>query len=339
MKRAISITALAMMAVVVAAPSAGAGGITGGKTDDGGGFKVAVKVVVTSSSGKIMTGGSRTYSVPAKCWWKPASFTIDGTDASKPEDFEKWMNENPLQGHAGAGMLARPSGEEMARVVAANQAGQAYKWYTVDCADGFNALDEGYTSLGGTFMGTRIGISYRAFLPGQVPEPLVAVDDLADVLWDEAQAQIVAPTLDYNPKVTDRNGASIVNLPTWFWVTNPDGSLADNGTLTLNASVPNTPVNMTLVAKSGDVAITSAAGSNSCPVDQAKYGYGQGKSEANACTVIFDRSNAGWPVTATVNWVANWTGQDAGGPQTGTATLTRSTTVVVPVAEIQVPNR
>jgi hypothetical protein len=277
--------------------------------------------------------------VPAKCWWTPAAFTIDGTDPSKPEDFEKYMNENPLQGHAAAGMLARPSSAEMARVSAATKAGKAYKWYTVDCAPGFNALDEGYTSLGGEFMGWRVGISYRAFLPGQVPEPLITVDDLADVLWDEAQQQIVAPTLDHNPKVAGTNGATFVNLPTWFWVTNPDGSLADDGKLTLTASVPNTPVNMTLVATSGDVSITSAAGSNTCPVDQAKYGYGQGQSEANACTVTFDRSNAGWPVTATVNWVANWTGQDAGGPQTGTATLTRSTTVNVPVVEVQAPNR
>jgi hypothetical protein len=296
-------------------------------------------VNITSDSGKIMTGGSRSIYVPPKCWWEPASFSLDGADTSSPEAFSKWLEDNPLQGHAGAGNLARPSYEEQQRVLAAAKAGQDYKWYSVECADGFSALDEGYTTLGGEFMGVRIGIGYRAFLPGQVPEPLIAVEDLAEVLWDEAQQQIVAPVMQYNPKVAGTNGATVVNLPTWFWVTNPDGSLADDGRLTLTASVPGTPVNMTLVAESGDVSINSPAGSTSCPVEQAKYAYASGKSEASACTVTFDRSNGGWPVTATVNWVANWTGNDGGGPQNGTATLTRSTTVNVPVIEVQVPNR
>jgi len=338
MLRAISITTLALAAAVAVAPTADAG--MGDDTTNGGsGFRVSVRVTVTSDSGKIVQGGTRTYSVPAKCWWKPAAFTIDGSDVADPATFEKYMNENPLQGHAAAGMLARPSGEEMARVSAAAKAGQAYRWYQVECREGQNALDAGYTSLGGEFMGTRIGIAYRAFLPGQVPEPLVAVEDLAEELWDEAQQQILAPTLEHNPKVSGTNGATVVNLPTWFWVTNPGNSLADDGTLTLTASVPGTPVNMRLVATSSDVSINSPAGSTSCPVDKAQYAYGSGKVEGNACTVTFDRSNAGWPVTATVTWTANWTGNDGTGPQSGTDSLVRSTTVNVPVVEVQVANR
>jgi hypothetical protein len=338
MKRAISITALTLIAAVGLTPTAQAA-IGNGTTSNGGGFKVSVSVQINSSDSSVVKSGSRSYSVPAKCWWKPASFSLDGSDTSSPEAFEKWMNENPLQGHAAAGMLARPSGAEMERISAAAKAGQAYKWYAVECAEGFSALDEGYTNLGGNFMGYEIGISYRAFLPGQVPEPLIAVDDLAEVLWDEAQQAIVAPTLDHNPKLAGTAGATFVNMPTWFWVTNPDGSLADNGELTLTASVPGTPVNMTLEAKSGDVLISSAAGSKNCPVDQAKYAYAPGQSEGNACTVNFDRSNAGWPVTATINWVATWQGNDGRGAQEGTDTLTRSTTVNVPVLERQIQNR
>jgi hypothetical protein len=338
MKRVIPITVLALAAGAATAPLATAN-IGDDPTYGGQGFKVSVRVNVTSDSGKIIQGGSRTISVPAKCWWKPVSFDVNGADTSSPEAFEKFHNENPLQGHAGAGNLAFPPGDEIAKITAESKAGKAYRWYQVDCADGLSALDEGYTGLGGTFMGTRIGLSYRAFLPGEVPEPLIAVKNLADVLWDEAQKQIVAPTLERNPKVATAGGAAVVNLPSWFWVTNPDRSLADDGVLRLTASVPGTPVNMTLEATSGDVAITSVAGSNSCPVSQAKYSYGKGKSEANACLVTFDKANAGWPVTATVTWTANWTGQDSGGPQTGTASLTRATTINVPVTEIQVPNR
>ncbi|MFI7064650.1 hypothetical protein ACIBL3_26905 [Kribbella sp. NPDC050124] len=224
-------------------------------------------------------------------------------------------------------------------MTAESKAGKAYRWYKVECQEGVDPSLTGYTSLGGTAYGQRIWLAYRAFLPGQVPEPLIAVEDLAETLWDEAQQQILAPTLDRNPKMTGTNAATVVNLPTWFWVTNPGNSLADDGTLTLTASVPGTPVNMTLVARSSDVSITSVAGSNTCPVAQAKYAYGAGKSDANACTVTFDRANAGWPVTATVTWTANWTGNDGTGPQTGTASLTRSTTINVPVVEVQVPNR
>jgi hypothetical protein len=338
MLRAMSITAVALLAAVTLATPAEAG-LGDDPTNGGNGFRVAVQVNITSDSGKVVQSGSRTYSVPAKCWWKPAAFDLDGTDTASPEEFNKWMTENPLQGHAGAGNLARPSYEEMQRVLAASKAGQAYRWYAVECQPGVDPSLSGYTSLGGTAFGQRIPLSYRAFLPGEVPEPLIAVEDLAETLWDEAQQGILAPTLDRNPKMTGTNAATVVNLPTWFWVTNPGNSLADDGTLTLTASVPGTPVNMTLVAKSSDVAISSVAGSNTCPVAQAKYAYGAGKAETGACTVTFDRANAGWPVTATVTWTANWTGNDGTGPQAGTASLTRSTTVNVPVVEVQVPNR
>ena len=227
----------------------------------------------------------------------------------------------------------------MERILAESKAGKAYQWYKVDCQPGVDPSLSGYTRLGGTAYGQRIPVYYRAFLPGEVPEPLISVENLAEELWDEAQQQILAPTLDRNPKMAGTNAATVVNLPTWFWVTNPANSLADDGTLTLTASVPGTPVNMTLVAESSDVSISSVAGSNTCPVTQATYAYGAGKADANACTVTFDRSNAGWPVTATVTWTANWNGDDGTGPQSGTASLTRSTTINVPVVEVQVPNR
>lgn len=339
MLRAMSITTVALLAAATMATPAQAG-VGDDPTNGGGGFKVSVQVVVTSDSGKVVQGGTRSISVPPKCWWEPATFgSLDGVDTTSPEEFDKWLAENPLQGHAGAGNLARPSYEERQRIIAASKAGQAYRWYVVQCQEGVDPSLSGYTSLGGMAFGQRVPVSYRAFLPGEVPEPLIAVEDLAETLWDEAQQGILAPTLDRNPKMAGTNAATVVNLPTWFWVTNPANSLADDGTLTLTASVPGTPVNMTLVAKSSDVAISSVAGSNTCPVAQAKYAYGAGKADSNACTVTFDRSNAGWPVTATVTWTANWTGNDGTGPQTGTASLTRSTTVNVPVVEVQVPNR
>ena len=43
--------------------------------------------------------------------------------------------------------------------------------------------------------------------------------------------------------------------------------------------------------------------------------------------------------TASVTWTANWTGNDGTGPQSGTASLSRSTTINVPVVEVQTPNR
>jgi hypothetical protein len=339
MLRAMSITTLALAAAVAVASPTQAG-IGDDPTDGGSGFKVAVKVNITSDSGKIVQSGTRTYSVPAKCWWQlNDQLSIDGLDTTTPEGFRQHLIDNPLQGHAGPGNYSIPNIDELDRVLAASKAGKPYKWYKVRCQEGLDPSLLGYTTLGGTAYGIRIWQSYRAFLPGEVPEPLISVENLAEELWDEAQQAIVAPTLDRNPKMAGTNAATVVNLPTWFWVTNPANSLADDGSLTLTASVPGTPVNMTLVAKSSDVSISSVAGSNTCPVAQAKYAYGAGKADSNACTVTFDRANAGWPVTATVTWTANWTGNDGTGPQSGTASLTRSSTINVPVVEVQVPNR
>lgn len=338
MFRAMSITALALAAAVFVAAPAHAE-FDNGTTGDGNGFQVSVQVTVTSDSNKVVKSGQRSYSVPVKCWWEPAKLGLPGDpDTTTPEGFAQYLQENPLTGHAAAGNLLNPPGEEIDRVIAESKAGKAYKWYAVRCHDG-TPVSNGYLKSNGSYMGYATWQNYQAFLPGQVPQPLIAVEDLAEVLWDEAQQQILAPTLDRNPKMAGANAATVVNLPTWFWVTNPANSLADDGTLTLHAEVPGTPVQMDLVAKSSDVSITSVAGSTTCPVAQAKYAYGAGKSDSNACTVTFDRSNAGWPVTATVTWAATWTGNDGAGPQSGSDSLTRSTTINVPVVEVQVPNR
>ncbi|TCC64343.1 hypothetical protein E0H73_08010 [Kribbella pittospori] len=336
MKRTVIATALAGLAAaaVTAAPAHAGGGL---EQSGDGGYKISVSVTITSDSGAVVQSGGTSLAVAPTCWWELYNPDIGGNDATTPEGFQKFYDESIplLSGHAAAGRLSMPDADEVKRVTEAAKNGTKYRWYSLRCQEGHNGVDEGYTKSGGNYYGTEIGIGYAAFIQGQEPEPYVAPEDLATSLWDFAQQGLTDPAIDRNPKVSANGGATLVNVPTWFWVTNPATALADDGKLHLTATAGNTTV--TLDAQSNGVAFTSPAGSTSCSVNQAKYAYGAGASEGSACTISFDRSSAGWPVTASTTWGGTWSGNDG----TGAALpeVYHSTTVNVPVVEVQVPNR
>jgi hypothetical protein len=221
-----------------------------------------------------------------------------------------------------------PEYNEVKRVADAAKNGEHYTWYQLQCRDGVDPVKAGFTKSGGTYMGQQIGIGWAAFPDGQIPEPYVAPEDLATALWDYAQQGLTNPGIGRNPVIAANGGATLVNVPTWFWVTNPATSLADDGKLNLVATAGNTTV--TLNAESSGVDFTSAAGTTSCTVAQAK-------SKAGDCAISFQRSNAGWPVTASTSWSGAWSGNDGSGA--ALPVVGHSATVNVPVVEVQVPNR
>jgi hypothetical protein len=84
--------------------------------------------------------------------------------------------------------------------------------------------------------------------------------------------------------------------------------------------------------------LNSPVGSTSCGPDRARTAYADGVAENAACTVSFARASvaqgtAGWPVTASTNWQADWTG--SGGTGGGLEPLARQVVTQVPVAEVQ----
>ncbi|WP_405055898.1 hypothetical protein OG474_24520 [Kribbella sp. NBC_01505] len=337
MMRTIATSAVLGLASTAAfvVPAHAEGGL---EQSDGGGYKVSVHVTVSGAdAGKVGKSGGSSLSVAPTCWWRLYNPDIGGNDATTPAGFQKFYDESIpyLTGHAAAGRLSMPDANEVKRVTEASAGGANYRWYQLQCKPGASGVKEGYTKSGGTYMGTEIGVSYAAFLQGQEPEPYVAPKDLADALWAAAEQGLTNPTIDRNPKVGAQGGATVVNVPTMFWVTNAAASLADDGKIELVATAGNTTVRLN--AASSGVDFTSPAGSNSCSVDQAKQAFSAGKSDAGGCTITFDRSNAGWPVTATISWSGRWTGSDGSGEPL--PEVFHSTTTNVPVTEIQIQNR
>ena len=99
----------------------------------------------------------------------------------------------------------------------------------------------------------------------------------------------------------EEKGATLVNLATWFWVSNVEGALAEDGVIHLEAHIPNSPVRTTIEVGTTGVDITSPAGATTCAIAQAKTSYAPGASDGDACTVAFAKGNrAGWPVTSSL---------------------------------------
>ena len=61
--------------------------------------------------------------------------------------------------------------------------------------------------------------SWQAFAPGQVPEPAVAPEDLAEYAYEVMDLK--RPALEWNPHLASADDATLVNLPTWLWTQDP----------------------------------------------------------------------------------------------------------------------
>jgi hypothetical protein len=147
--------------------------------------------------------------------------------------------------------------------------------------------------------------------------------------------EIPAPQIDRNPKIDAPGAPTLVGLPTWFWVTNPASVGGENGTRTIRAELG--AVWAQVLAKTGGLGLASPAGSTTCAPERAAVEYGRKVPESSGCTVEFSQASVrypkGFPVTATTDWQATWTG--SGGAAGALDPLQRQTTTNVPVAEVQ----
>jgi hypothetical protein len=335
------VLAVGLGLVLAAAPAQA--DVSGGSN----GFTVSVHVNVSSGGGDPVPSGGITISVPAKCYWGPTT-NFDGTDAAAMQkDYDEYMD-NPVSHsfETMGGYYNFPSEDRMKEVIAAEKAGTDYTWYQLSCREGVNGAKEGYTSSRENIpaaydpdhAGDPFAVGYAAFPAGQgPPEPLVDVKDLTQSLWDVASAALDQPTMDRNPTITAANNGTLVNIPTWFWVTNPAQSLADDGLIDITASIPGSPVRTHLTAKTGDISVSSDAGSTSCSATQVQKAYTRGAGDDGSCSFPFERANrAGWDVRTLITWTGEWDGVDndgADGGQLAPVTLVGDTNV--PVTESQ----
>lgn len=342
MRRIVSVASALAVILVYGAASASANANSGnGGTNQGAGYSVTA----VSFTGDAAPGGGGTISVgvPATCWWEPARLSLaDGSyiDPSNPDQLEAWfkyamtaMNGSFAIGRVTYGDFAiwKPALERMRAGAKVTAFSPTCRQDAPDCAlIGFSGVAMAPNVLTGK-CGISVGIGF--FTSGAPPAPQVSPADLAQVASDHMD--IPDPLVDRNPKVTALAGATLVGLPTWFWVTDPASIGGAAGARTIRAEVRG--VWAEVVAKTEGLQLTSPAGGASCGPGTALTQYARGVDEGTACTVSFSRASvgypAGYPVDASTAWTAAWTGSgNTGGNLTS---LLRGTLVDVPVAESQ----
>jgi hypothetical protein len=145
---------------------------------------------------------------------------------------------------------------------------------------------------------------------------------------DEARRRLDLPLPEpaLNPP-----GAQLVGVPTWMWVEGPwEPTSASAAVGSVAATVTARPVEV--VWDTGDGTTTTCDAGT--PYDPTRAPDAQHSS----CTHVFTHASAGLPggahsVTATVTYEVSWSATTGGAGDLGT--LSRSTTVPVPVAEAQ----
>ncbi|GAA3620204.1 hypothetical protein GCM10022223_41350 [Kineosporia mesophila] len=333
--------ALAAAAVPLAVLSS----MSGARADQGpgnveaGGYSVSVQIRLTGDAAPG-GGGGTTVSVNLHpvCWWEAAAGPYQ--DAAAMLD---WYDE-VTGGVQSPGIYAQyGSRQQWEDAVAREEAGQDVAWWKAYCKDPAKYADYG---LGGDEVldpiegdGTTGVVNlYRAFGAGEpIPAPLVTPDELAQAARDNME--IADPEIDRNPRVHNTDDATLVGLPTFFWVTDPASVGGAGGTRSIRADVvgAGAAVWAEVTAKTGGLDLSWPGGSKHCDPPIAIKPFSAGMSENGACTVEFTKASTGYsggyPVEASTNWGATWRGSgNTGGTLEG---LTNTVVANIPVAEVQ----
>ena len=339
-----SAEALPLPGVVgVSATSACAGCSTGGQTP--GGYSVQAQVHFT---GDAAPGGGSTIStgVPATCWWSGfdqanAEFNTPSASSTDPSTWLAYYDwtQTAINGTFTPARVTYGERSVWEAAVARAQAGEKLQLFKASCRE--SAPECAVTTyVGGAAVKAPVGwgncglpVTFSFFPVGAPPVPTVDPADLALLARDHMV--IPDPQIDRNPKVGTLGGATLVALPTWFWVTDPAAVGGSAGTRTIRAEVG--AVWAQVAAKTGGLTVTSPSGGTTCSPSVAATPYRTGAPDASGCTVAFHAASVGYPggypVDATTTWEAAWTGSGSTSGQL--AGLTRGSQVTVPVAESQ----
>ena len=325
-----AVSASAALLLAVAAPASADRGGGGGEVD-GGSVGASAEITVTGDvKGGGGGGGSVTASAPAICWWEKAEF-----DTSTVEAIAAIFTFVGLPFDSAA----------VAQIKKDIEDGKKLEWYVRKTREGATEAqikEAGCDDWSGPYRGLLIGNTIRPFEPGNPPEPIPDPKEMADVAFKSIDLQ--EPTLDWNPKAKALGGGTLVNLPTWFWVTNPNeavGNADGERTVTATAAAGDAEVRVVVTTRADKMQIASPGGAVTCSTDQARTAYSRGTAENSACTLDFQRSSAafeaGFPVQATVAWTASWVGTGPGVPagEQQLNGVTLSSTTDVPVRESQ----
>jgi hypothetical protein len=338
MMRATTTRLWVLLAGVLCVPMM-AGAAQAGQVDDPpgygspGGYTVEVAISFTGEAAPG-GGGTRVMRVAPICWWQPAAGPYTDAAASLA-----WYDV-VTGGLQTRGVISeygpRRIWEEAA---AAEAAGADLSWYRAFCKNpaDYDRYDAGAAEGVDPVLGDPadfVTYYYRTFAAGAaVPAPLVDPAELARVARDVMV--IPVPETDRNPKIQSAGAPTLVGLPTWFWVTDPEAVGGEDGDRDITATLGE--VFATVTAETQGLRLKSPAGGATCEPSKALVKYSGTASEDSACTVEFTRASVaypnGYPLAASTNWAATWVG--SGGSAGTLEGLARDFVADVPVAEVQ----
>src|ERR1700754_3199731 len=317
-------TAVVGVALVLAVPAAAEARGGSGGDETGSGYQGGVPVPFTGD-GAPGGGGSYNVSLPPVCWWEVASpMLIDGTlvDPNDPVAFHEWYEETRpfLTGHAAIGQLAFPSIDVFLWAIAQEEAGHDMTWYHISSDSPDVAACSPKVTDVSEENGGQAPQTYAPFPTGDPPAPAVDPETLAIEARD--RMEIAEPEVDRNPKIVDGPAdATFVNVPTWFWVVDPEMVGGTAGTRTVRADVEGSDVWAEVTATTAGLSLASPNGARQCEPERALRAWAPGAADAEGCTVEFTRASVaypgGYPVTAATEWTAVWAGEEEDGTAVG----------------------
>ncbi|MEO7060083.1 MAG: hypothetical protein ABI083_10205 [Lapillicoccus sp.] len=310
-----------------------AGGAGGGGGTQGGYQAVAFDFRQVGGAGG---GGHTVESMPSRCWWSVSPMILNGVDVSAdPSQWLAWRAATD----AGSGDQKLIHLDQLQKAITAAATNPALRLYRAACRDGLPCVETARYVLGDISAYTNSEACNRTsnenFYPqGAPPQPSVDPRELA--LKAVEHLNIPNPLVDRNPLVGALGGATLVDLPTWFWVRD-DNALAasSDGRLEIIATAGRVQVMVT--ATTVGLTLASEAGGSQCSIAQATTAFGGADAGADPCAIEFRAASVGRPagfaVTASSSWTATWLAND--GTSGALVALGRVAVTQVPVAETQ----
>ena len=200
-------------------------------------------------------------------------------------------------------------------------------WYQAKCD---TSTKEGQNQL------TELSLAERIWVwepDGQraAPEPVVDPVTLARAAVEAAA--IPAPSVETNPRITTDDGvegAAVVGVDTWVWAASDTPSHVE-----VRATAGSTSVSVS--ADAGGLSLSAPRARTRCTGWGEPWREGTSREGDSDCVVVFTRSAARVPLTVSATYDITWTSTNG---QSGTLdALTTTTTIDLPVAEIQTINR
>ena len=307
------------------ASSSGGGGVQ--SDGSGGGQVVAFSFEVTTTSASGGSDGATTSSsasggayVQPTCWYEPRGTGAELATQMQKEHRNSRNSRPPADW--GRNWWATTRMDYAAHADDGNG-----MWYQAKCD---TSTKEGQNQL------TELSLAERIWVwepDGQraAPEPVVDPVTLARAAVEAAA--IPAPSVETNPRITTDDGvegAAVVGVDTWVWAASGTPSHVE-----VRATAGSTSVSV--AADAGGLSLSAPGARTRCTGWGEPWREGVSREGDSDCVVVFTRSAARVPLTVSATYDITWTSTN--GTSGTLEALTTTTTIDLPVAEIQTINR